>query len=31
MNYADRVINTSIEQIKYYEQKFDVEYDWGVR
>jgi hypothetical protein len=31
IQYANRVINQAIEQIKYYEQKFNVVYDWGVR
>lgn len=31
MAYANRVITEAIAQLKKYEQKFDVEYNWGVR
>lgn len=31
INYANRVINQAIDQLKYYEQKFHVQYDFGTR
>lgn len=31
MSYANRVINEAIDQLKYYENRFNVKYDWGER
>jgi hypothetical protein len=31
MGYANRVIDQAIDQLKYFEQKFNVQYDWGTR